>query len=188
MTSLRFSFTSVPMGGAVPVSYSSSRRRQRVPDTAADSRRVVGGAVVSKAQSRNQSTQFKNDFTQVSQRWLDHYSSNSASIWSSATMNTNLTSSMGRPTAAMPLTMSPMAQRAASQGTLFDVDGAAAARQAAEAPTHSALVIEKGMLKLRPPRQKREGEARDPVLGGAERAREQKERVIQSKVLTKIIF
>ena len=44
-----FSFTSVPMGGAVPVSYSSSRRRQRVPDTAADSRRVVGGAVVSKA-------------------------------------------------------------------------------------------------------------------------------------------
>ena len=105
---------------------------------------------------------------------MDHYSSNSASIWSSATMNTNLTSSMGRPTAAaMPLTMSP-AQRAASQGTLFDVDGAAAARPA-EAPTHNALVIEKGMLKLRPPRQKREGEARDPVLAGAEREREQKE-------------
>ena len=103
---------------------------------------------------------------------MDHYSSNSASIWSSATMNTNLTSSMGRPTAAMPLTMSP-AQRAASQGTLFDVDGAAA--RPAEAPTHNALVIEKGMLKLRPPRQKREGEARDPVLAGAEREREQKE-------------
>ena len=121
----------------------------------------------------------------VSQRWLDHYSSNSASIWSSATMNTNLTSSMGRPTAAaMPLTMSPMAQRAASQGTLFDVDGAAAAAKPAEAPAHSALVIEKGMLKLRPPRQKREGEAREPVLGGAERAREQKGRVIQSKTLT----
>ena len=57
MPVLRFSFTSVPMGGAVPVSYSSSRRRQRVPDTAADTRRVVGGAVVSKAQCRVRSTQ-----------------------------------------------------------------------------------------------------------------------------------
>ena len=46
MKNVRFSFTSVPVGGAVPVSYSSSRRRQRVPDMAADTRRVIGGAVV----------------------------------------------------------------------------------------------------------------------------------------------
>ena len=109
---------------------------------------------------------------QVSQRWLDHYSSNPASIWSSATMNTNLTASMGRPT--VPLTMAH-AQRAASQGTLFDADGS----KAVEAPSHNALVIEKGMLKLRPPRQKRE-RAEDSIPG-VERAKEQKEREFQLK-------
>ena len=112
---------------------------------------------------------------QVSQRWLDHYSSNPASIWSSATMNTNLTASMGRPT--VPLTMAH-AQRAASQGTLFDADGS----KAVEAPSHNALVIEKGMLKLRPPRQKREAEvAAGSIPRVVERAKEQKERQFQLK-------
>ena len=40
------SFTSVPVGRPVPVSYSSSRRQQRATDLLADNRRVVGGAVV----------------------------------------------------------------------------------------------------------------------------------------------
>ena len=74
---------------------------------------------------------------------------------------------MGRPT--VPLTMAH-AQRAASQGTLFDAESS----KAVEAPTHNALVIEKGMLKLRPPGQKREVAA-DPIPG-VERAKEQKER------------
>ena len=114
---------------------------------------------------------------QVSQRWLDHYSSNSASIWSSATMNTNLTSSMGRPT--VPLSMAH-AQRAASQGTLFDAESS----KAVEVPSHNALVIEKGMLKLRPPRQKRE-RAEDSIPG-VERAKEQKEREFQLKPLREV--
>ena len=111
---------------------------------------------------------------QVSQRWLDHYSSNPASIWSSATMNTNLTSSMGRPTTAAA---AAHAQRAASQGTLFDA--AATAPPPVEAPAHNALVIEKGMLRLCPPKRRgsKGGARADPgAVDGAERSQEQKER------------
>ena len=103
---------------------------------------------------------------------MDHYSSNPASIWSSATMNTNLTSSMGRPTAAA----AAHAQRAASQGTLFD------APSSVEPPAHNALVIEKGMLRLCPPKRHGGGKggarAADPAAAdGAERGQEQKERL-----------
>jgi hypothetical protein len=121
------SFTSVPVGGA-PIM--SSRRSTPSQPTS------------QQPQQQQQATRIGGNV--VSQRWLDHYSSNPTSIWSSTTMNTNLTASMGRPF------IPPMSAKASSQGTLFEA--ATTPTVTTKLPPQNSLVLENGMLKLCPPK------------------------------------
>ncbi len=151
---------SLNRGMAPPASFSSngfhsSRRTGSYATLASFTSVPVGGApgIVMPPQNTAPSSSLSKN-PAMTQRWLDHYSSNPASIWSSATMNTSLTASMGR---------GPQQPQASTSSLPFSQD--------------SKLVLENGVLKLCPPKQREKADVeREVAMATRDFQREQEMR------------